>query len=293
MPEPSLNRITACIVCCDEGDRLEPCLRSVQWADEIIVLDLESVDDSAAIAAGAGARVVPHERVPIVEMVRNTVAAHALSDWVLVLDPDERLAPGAAAALRAAAADEMCDAVVIPRTNYDFGHAPSHASQRYEPQLRMYRRSRVCWPQEPNRLPQVAEDRVRRLPNEDSVVITHDRSRTIGEVLQRSVRYAPLQAATMRANGEEFSAAAMGRALWRETRTKLLVPRAWRDGLPGLLRAAVLISFKFNVWVELWQQSGGQRTPDDDASVRRFGRVLAAVAAADDAGRRVLRRVRR
>ena len=74
--------------------------------------------------------------------------------------------------------------------------------------------------------------------------------------------------------GTTFSAGAMARALWRETDRKLLGTRAWRDGLPGLIRAGVLISFKFHVWVEFWQQSGGQRTADDDKTVRRIGWVL-------------------
>jgi len=67
--EPS--RISVCIACRNEADRLEPCLESVAWADERIVMDLASTDDSVAIAERNGARVVRRDPVPIVEMIRN------------------------------------------------------------------------------------------------------------------------------------------------------------------------------------------------------------------------------
>lgn len=280
------ERIAACIVCRDEADKLERCLATTGWVDEVVVLDLESSDGSGDVAAGAGAVVHRRPPVPIVELVRNEVAGLATSDWILVLDPDERLAPGLEAALREAAADDACDAVVIPRTNYDLGHPPSHPSQRYEPQLRMYRRSRVGWPTVPNALPAVPEERLRRLPERDDLVILHDRSRSIVEVLDRSIRYAPAQAQSMLDRGEVFSARAMAAALWRETDTKLLGPRAWRDGLPGLLRAGILVGFKFHVWVELWQRSGGARTPEDDRFVTTLGRGLEVVRAASLGARR-------
>ncbi|HEX9991686.1 MAG TPA: glycosyltransferase [Acidimicrobiales bacterium] len=281
------ERISACIVCRDEADKLERCLATTGWVDEVVVLDLESGDGSGEVAARHGAAVHRRPPVPIVELVRNEVAALASSDWILVLDPDERLAPGLEAALREAAADDGCDAVVIPRTNFDLGHPPSHPSQRYEPQLRMYRRSRVAWPTVPNALPSVPEERVRRLPDRDDLVILHDRSRNIVEVLDRSIRYAPAQAQSMLDRGEVFSAKAMAAALWRETDAKLLGPRAWRDGLPGLLRAGILVGFKFHVWVELWQRSGGARTAEDDRFVARLGRGLEAVRAGTVVARRL------
>ena len=70
------------------------------------MLDLASSDDSVAIARSAGARVIDHDPAPIVELVRNEVAAAATTDWILVVDPDERVTPGLAAALQHAATDD-------------------------------------------------------------------------------------------------------------------------------------------------------------------------------------------
>jgi (heptosyl)LPS beta-1,4-glucosyltransferase len=266
--------ISACIVCRNEGDRLDDCLASVAWADEILVLDLESTDDSADVARRRGARVIPHEPVPIVELVRNEVASHAKSDWILVLDPDERVSPGLAAELEAVRGRDEIDGVWIPRQNVDFGHFPAAAQHRFEPQLRMYRRSRVQWPTQPNKLPLVPEERVHRIPGRDEHVLVHMRNRTVAEALERVLRYAPAQAQAMIDAGETFTARDMMRTLGGKIRRQFVHANALDEGVPGFVRATVLVAFHFYVWAAFWQLSGARRTPEDDAYMRRFGTVV-------------------
>lgn len=275
--------VSVCIVCRDEADRLGPCLDSVQWAGEILLLDLASTDGSAELAERYGARVVRRaEAAPLVELVRNEIAAEARHDWILALDPDERVTPGLAIELARIArthtgdADPV-DAVVIPRMNFDFGYPPSSPLQRYEPQLRMYRRSRVVWPTVPNALPKVPEERLIRLPPGDELVLVHDRSRNVTEVLERSVRYASRQAQSMLDRGERFTAKRMAAALWGQAYRHFFRAQAWRDGVPGLLRAGVLVGFHFYVWAAFWQLSGRGRTADDDRFVSRLGIFADAV----------------
>jgi glycosyltransferase involved in cell wall biosynthesis len=266
--------ITVCIVCRDEADKLVPCLESVRWADEVLVMDLSSEDDSAIVAQKHGARVLRRDPFPIVEPLRNEIAAAAAHDWILALDPDERVAPGLAQALRQLAQRDDLDAIVIPRMNYDLGYPPSNPIQRYEPQLRMYRRTRVRWPEIPNTLPAVAEDRKFQLPQRDDLVIIHDRSRNVPEILERVIRYAPAQAQSMLDQGQRFTATAMFRALAAQIDKEFFRAEAWNDGLPGVLRAAILVAYKFYVWTAFWQLSGAQRTAEDDRLVRRLGKAL-------------------
>lgn len=293
-------RISVCIVCRNEADRLGPCLESVAWADEVLVMDLASTDGSAELARRHGVRVISREPVPIVEWVRNEIAAAATGEWILALDPDERITPGLAEELRRVAARDDLDAVVIPRMNYDLGYPPSNPFERYEPQLRMYRKSRVTWPTAPNKLPQVPEERRHQIAARDELVMVHDRSRNIPEVLDRIVRYAPLQAQSMIDRGEVFTARAMLASLGSRTYRQLVLGRAWRDGVPGLLRVGILVGFHFYVWAAFWQLSGARRTPEDDRLVRRLGLLVEAARRAWRAGtlpwrwgRRLLRGAKR
>ncbi len=273
-PVPNTTGISACIVCRNEADRLGPCLESIGWVDEILLMDLESTDASAALAREHGAVVIRREPLPIVEPLRNAIAAHARNAWILALDPDERVTPGLAAALREIAARDDVDAVVIPRMNIDLGHAPSSPVQRYEGQLRMYRRDRVTWPLFPNTLPKVPPERLVTLPKRDDVVLVHDRNRNLPEALERAIRYGTAEAQAMVDAGQTFSASAMARVMLRAIDRQVFEAKAWRDGVPGLLRAAILVNYKLSVWTSFWQLSGGRRDPADDRLVNHAGRLL-------------------
>jgi glycosyltransferase involved in cell wall biosynthesis len=266
--------ISACIVCRNEADKLGPCLESVSWADEIVLLDLQSEDGSAQLARAAGARVLEHPPVPIVEAVRNVVADAAAGEWVLALDPDERVSPGLAAELRRVSVRADLDAVVVPRMNYDFGYPASSPLQRYEPQLRMYRRARVRWPTFPNALPEVSEARVLRLEPRDELTLAHDRNRNIPEAIERVRRYAPAQAQAMIDAGEVFTARRMLLTLGEKLYRHFVLSRALRDGVPGLMRAGLLVAFHLYVWAAFWHQSGARRTSADDRLLRGLDHAL-------------------
>jgi glycosyltransferase involved in cell wall biosynthesis len=269
--------ISACIVCRNEADKLGPCLDSLRWADEIVLLDLESDDGSAELARAAGARVVSHRPVPIVEAVRNVVAEAATGDWILAIDPDERVSPGLADELRRLAGRGGVDAVVVPRMNFDFGHPASSPLQRYEPQLRLYRRAAVRWPAFPNALPDVPEERIARVAAHDELTLVHDRNRNIPEAIDRLRRYAPAQAQAMIEAGEVFSARRMLTTLAEKLYRHFVLARALRDGVPGLMRAALLVAFHFYVWAAFWQQSGARRDSADDRLLGGIDRAFGPV----------------
>lgn len=271
------GQISACIICRNEADKLAPCLESASWVDEILVMDLSSSDGSVELASSYGARVIPHEPFPIVEPLRNEIAASARNDWILALDPDERVTPGLALELHNIALREDLDAVVIPRMNQDLGYLPTSPIQRYEPQLRMYRRSRISWPLIPNTLPVVDPKRIYQVPTRDDLVLFHDRSRNIPEILERVIRYAPAQAESMLEQGDIFTARSMMAALAHQIDKEFFRARVWQDGVPGILRASILVAYKFYVWSAFWQLSGSQRTAEDDRFISRAGNALEIV----------------
>ena len=287
--------ISVCIVCRNEADRLPDCLESARWADEIVVMDLSSSDGSAELARAGGARVLVREPVPIVELVRNEVAAAASSDWILAVDPDERIAEGLPAVLRELSARDDLDAVAIPVMNYDFGYPASSDIHRFDPKIRFYRRDRVVWPVEPNELPEIARGRLHELPPRDDLVLVHLRNRSIPEALERAIRYAPAEAQALLDSGEVFTARKMLLRVFRKARKQYVEGRAFDDGVPGIMRATVLVTFHFYVWACFWQLSGAKRTPADDRFLRGVGRgvaLLFGTARVARAPARVARRLR-
>ncbi len=93
--------ITLCMIVRDEEANLPRCLRSVtEGVDEIIVVDTGSRDATREVAAGLGATVVEFPWNGDFGQARNAGIERASSDWILVLDADEELAPGHAPLLR-------------------------------------------------------------------------------------------------------------------------------------------------------------------------------------------------
>ena len=121
---PSNNRtidsavsITLCVIVRDESNMIADCLASAAAAvDEIIIVDTGSTDDTVAIARKHGAQVFSFEWIDDFAAARNAAVSEARGKWVLVLDADERLAPGAATVLRNA----------IRRGDLDCGMLPLH-----------------------------------------------------------------------------------------------------------------------------------------------------------------------
>ncbi len=83
--------VSAIVTSLNEGHLLQDCLRSISFCDEIIVADLNSNDSTEAVAKACGAKVVKHDLVPVVEMIHGWLAPQAKHEWLLLIDPDERI----------------------------------------------------------------------------------------------------------------------------------------------------------------------------------------------------------
>lgn len=91
--------LSACVMTLNEADRIDACLESVAWCDEIVVVDAHSTDDTRARAAAHGARVIERDWPGHAAQREFSVRA-AAHDWVLCIDADERASAPLAAEIR-------------------------------------------------------------------------------------------------------------------------------------------------------------------------------------------------
>ena len=85
--------ISAIVITKNEEAVIERCLDSVQWADEIIVVDSGSTDGTVKLAQERNARAVVTPDWPGPGPQRNRAIDHATKDWILALDADEWVSP--------------------------------------------------------------------------------------------------------------------------------------------------------------------------------------------------------
>ena len=178
----------------DSAATLPRLLGSTDWADERLVVDMASTDDTVTIAKAAGCRVVPTEVVPRVDGIRNDYLDMAGHEWVLVLDSDEYLADDAEQAITdlIEAADEAVEAFAIPRYNY-IGRDLLRGSGWYpDHQIRLFRRGAVRWSDSTHEPPSVrgGPDALHVLQPPACLHIHHDNYRDLRQFLDRQLRYA-------------------------------------------------------------------------------------------------------
>ncbi len=90
---PTVKRLSVVLITHNEAGLLPDCLESVRWADEIVVLDGASADQTRQIAEQHGARVFLAPDWPGFGKQRQRAQAHASGDFILMLDADERVTP--------------------------------------------------------------------------------------------------------------------------------------------------------------------------------------------------------
>jgi len=97
-PSPTL---TVAVLSHNEAHRIEACLRSAAFADQLLVVDSGSTDGTVAIAQGLGAEVHSHPDWQGFAVQRNRLLAHARGDYIFFLDSDEVMTPAFAQELQA------------------------------------------------------------------------------------------------------------------------------------------------------------------------------------------------
>jgi glycosyltransferase involved in cell wall biosynthesis len=230
--------ITAAVIARDEEALIGDCLRSIAWADEVLVLvDAATRDRTREIALSRGAR-VGEQPFQNFAAQRDHALAVATGDWVLFVDADERVPP----ALR----DEVLATITsasefvgfwIPRDNYLCGRLVRAAGWYPDYQLRLLKRGAARF--DPNRVVHeqaLLDGPAGHLQNP----FIHLNYRTLGEFVRKQERYASLEAQRWLATyGRPRLRALLGQPA-REFFRRYLELRGYREGALGLLLSVLL-----------------------------------------------------
>ncbi len=133
--------VSVVVIAQDEESNIGPCLESVGWADEVVVVDGGSRDRTAEIAAALGAR-VHHNPWPGFSEQRDLAISLATRDWVFALDADERVPPELASEILevARAGDQSTNGYLVRRDTYFLGRYIRHCGWGGRPVSRLFRR---------------------------------------------------------------------------------------------------------------------------------------------------------
>jgi glycosyltransferase involved in cell wall biosynthesis len=126
----------------NEEANIQDCLRSAQWANELIVVDAESCDKTVELARACGAKVSVRPW-PGFGLQKNFGMAQASSDWILILDSDERVTADLQTEIQQCVEHWVPGAPVayrVPRRNFYYGRWVKGAGVYPDCQIRLFRK---------------------------------------------------------------------------------------------------------------------------------------------------------
>ena len=241
--------LSVAIIACNEAHRIARCLQSVAFADQIVVLDSGSTDDTVAIARGLGADVEVTPDWPGFGPQKNRALARCRYRWVLSIDADEQVSDALAAeilrVLREAPAEATVAGYWLRRSSRYCGQVIRHGLWGNDRVLRLFERQRGRFTDARVHESLVCDGETRVLEG----ILVHDSVDSPEDARSKARRYAFLGAEALRARGGGGALQGGVHAGWSFVRGYLL-RAGFLDGRFGLTLARLNAAGTF--WKYHW-----------------------------------------
>lgn len=245
--------LTAIIVAQNEANMIGRALRSLQFADEVLVVDGGSTDDTVAIAEREGARVVFNAWPGFCEQ-RNFSLREAKHDWVLVVDADEKVTEGLKRWLfdffKHEAENPKSNGYKIRRIEYFLGREIHGACWNPSNQDRFFLKSKAAYIGHIHEYP-VVEGGLIRAP--DYAALDHNRNVTVESFLQKMNTYTTVEAHDRYLRGQRTNLLHVFVAFFATWWKNYFYYRAYRDGAHGFIIACLEGVSRAVRHMKLWQ----------------------------------------
>jgi glycosyltransferase involved in cell wall biosynthesis len=249
-------KVTVTVITHNEASNIGAALDSVSWADEVVVVDARSSDDTVDIAREHGARVEVRDW-PGYGAQKNIAADLASNDWILSLDADERVSGPLASEIQALLEQEpAARGYRIPRVAWYLGRWIRSTDWYPDQQLRLYDRRAGRW----NALRVHERLELRGEPGRLRHELQHYAYRDISHHLATIDRYTTLAALQSRAEGRRTNIFAIAAHPPLAFARNYLLRLGIRDGAAGFLVSALNSYYVFLKLAKLWEL---QMAPDE------------------------------
>ena len=242
--------VSVTIITLNEGANIDDCLAAVAWADDVIVVDSHSRDDTVERAGSRGARVIVRDWPGSYAAQKNFAASEARHDWILSVDADERVTPALAAEIRSAVASGADVAGYrVPRVTWHLGRWIRTTDWYPDYQLRLYDRRRASWPDRLVHESVRAEGPVAYLRND----LEHYAYRDIAHHHEVMNRYTTLAAQQMHAQGRRAGLLDVVVHPPAAFLRNYVLKRGFQDGIPGFIISVMNAQYVFLKFAKLWE----------------------------------------
>lgn len=240
----------------NEEENIIRSLKSVYFADEIVIIDMNSTDKTREIAQKLGAKVYLHPKVGFVEPARNFAIEKANSDWILILDADEEIKEPLIEKIQTLTMGNHGKSFFrIPRKNIIFNKWIKHARFWPDLQIRLFKKGKVTWLNEIHSIPVTTGEGVDMEIREENAIIHHNYS-SVTQFINRMNRYTSIQAKEKLSDEYQFKVDDILKKPFAEFLSRFLAGQGYKDGLHGLAISLLQAFSELVVQLKLWEKKG-------------------------------------
>lgn len=239
----------------NEEENIKTCLESVKWADEIIVVDDSSTDDTVSIAKKYTSKIYPHKSAGYVEPSRNFAISKATGDWILLLDADETIPNDLAKKIKEVINSEGVDYVWIPRKNIIFGKWIQNQGWWPDYNVRLFKKGTVTWKDKIHSKPEINGEGIYIQPEED-LAILHQNYKSVSQFLKKLDKYTDVEAQEFIQDKKHFSKELLLSKPTEEFLTRMFAFKGYEDSYHGLLLSSLQAFSAQIVMAKVWEREG-------------------------------------
>jgi (heptosyl)LPS beta-1,4-glucosyltransferase len=238
----------------NEEENLPRALSSIKsFADEIVVVDMKSDDNTVEIAEKAGAKVYEHKRVGYVEPARNYAIGKAKKEWILILDADEEVPKSLIKRLKKIVKDPKADYYRLPRKNIIFGKWMQHTRWWPDYNIKFFKKGSVSWNEIIHTVP-LTKGKGADLDAKEDLAIIHHHYKDLDQYLERMNRYTSIQAKTLIEKKYKFIWKDLVQKPTGEFLSRYFAGQGYKDGLHGLATSLLQAFSEAIVYLKVWQE---------------------------------------
>lgn len=232
------------------ADIIRPTLKSIKWADEILVVDSYSTDETLDICREYGARIIQHEYINSAKQ-KNWAVPQCAHEWVFQIDSDEILESSAHEEILNAIgnAPPAVEAFRIARKNHVLGRWMRYGGIYPDWEMRLFRRAKGRW------FDREVHSNVRVSGHVGTLKshLFHFGMPNISKQLSNLDRYTRYEADEYRKQGKSFQLLQLILRPWLVFGYRYLWKQGFRDGMRGFIVCAYLAIYSFLSLAKLWE----------------------------------------
>jgi glycosyltransferase involved in cell wall biosynthesis len=262
--------ISAVILARNEEYNIRYCLETLQWCDEIVVVDMDSTDKTAAIAREFTDKVFFHEKILAFDIAKKFGVDKATSDWILLIDADEMVQRSLANRLRSIAEDKSADIVEIPFKHYILGDWVRYTGWGYSHLPRFFLKGKINFTETIHGyMHKVQDTKVLRLESNDENCIYHFNYTNSAHFVEKLNRYTSIEAHRLYEDKIPFSYGQLIFAALKEFFGRYFAGKGYKEGTRGFSLSVMMAFYRALTYIKLWEMYQFE----DDPILARYEKI--------------------